>query len=63
MLRVIFGTDWESKTGEWRKLGIKELHELYCSPYVVRGMKSRHMWWKGHVYCMVERRSVFRGLM
>ena len=40
-----------------------ELNYLYCSPYVVRVIKSRRMRWAGHVALMEERRGVYRVLM
>jgi hypothetical protein len=30
VLRVIFGTERDRVTGEWRKLHIEELNDLYC---------------------------------
>jgi hypothetical protein len=35
--------------GSWRKLHNDELHNLYCSPNIVRVIKSRRMRWAGHV--------------
>ena len=32
VLRRIFGTRRDEVTGEWRKLHIEELNDLYCSP-------------------------------
>jgi hypothetical protein len=32
VLRKIFGLKRDEVTGEWRKLHIEELHDLYCSP-------------------------------
>ena len=50
-------------TGEWRKLHNEELNDLYCSPNIVRVIKSRRMRWVGHVACMGERRGVYRVLV
>jgi hypothetical protein len=35
--------------GGWRKLHNEELHNLYCSPNIIRIIKSRRMRWAGHV--------------
>jgi hypothetical protein len=48
VLRRIFGPKREGD-GSWRKLHNDELHSLYSSPNVVRVIKSRRMWWAGHV--------------
>ena len=34
VLKKICGPKWQELTGEWRKLHIKELHDLYCSPNI-----------------------------
>ena len=47
---------------EWRKLH-EELNDLYCSPNIVRGIKSRRMRWAGHVARMGEERGVYRVLV
>jgi hypothetical protein len=39
-------------TGEWKKLHNALLHNLCCSPNVVRVIKSRRMRWTGHVAFM-----------
>jgi hypothetical protein len=47
----------------WRKLYNEELHNLYCSPSVIRIIKSRRMRWTGHVARMGERKNAFRILV
>jgi hypothetical protein len=49
VLRGIFGAKRDEVPGEWRKLHNEELHDLYCSPTVVRVIKSRTIRWAGHV--------------
>jgi hypothetical protein len=49
VLRRIFGPKRDEVTGEWRRLHIEELNDLYCSPNIVRMIKSRRMRWAGHV--------------
>ena len=41
----------------------EELNDLYCSPNIVRVIKSRRMRWAGHVACMGEERGVCRVLV
>jgi hypothetical protein len=40
VLRRIFGRRRYEVTGEWRKLYNDELNDLYCSPNIVRVIKS-----------------------
>jgi hypothetical protein len=40
VLKRIFGPKNDEVTGEWRKLN-EELNDLYCSPNIVRVIKSR----------------------
>jgi hypothetical protein len=42
-----------------RRLHIKELHNLYTFPYVIRMIKSRRMILAGHVACMGEMRNAY----
>jgi hypothetical protein len=60
LLRKIFGPKRE-EDGSWRKLHNDELHSLYCSPNIVRAIKSRRMRWVGHVARMEEGRGVYRA--
>jgi hypothetical protein len=47
-------------TGEWRKLHNEELNNLYCSPTIMRVIKSRRMRWEGRVARMGEKRDEYR---
>jgi hypothetical protein len=55
LLRRIFGPKRDEVTGEWRKLHNEELRDLYCSPSIIRIIKSRKMWWVGHVARMGQK--------
>ena len=59
----IFGPKRDEITGERRKLSNEELNDLYCSPNIFRGIKSRRMRWAGHVEHMGERRGVYKSLV
>jgi hypothetical protein len=45
VLRRMFGAKKDEVTGGWRKLHNEELHNLYCSPSIIRIIKSRRMRW------------------
>jgi hypothetical protein len=62
-LRRIFGPKKHEVTGEWRKLHNEEFNDLYCSPNIVRVIKSRRMSWAGHVARLGEGRGVYRILV
>jgi hypothetical protein len=49
--------------GGWRKLHNEELHNLYCSPSIIRIIKSRRMKWAGHVARMGEKGIAYRILL
>jgi hypothetical protein len=55
VLRRIFGSKKDEVTGGWRKLHNEELHNLYCSPSIIRIMTSRGIRWTGHVARMWRR--------
>ncbi|KAJ4440775.1 hypothetical protein ANN_10621 [Periplaneta americana] len=63
VLRKIFGAKRDEVTGEWRKLHNTELHALYCSPDIIRNIKSRRLRWTGHVARMGESRNAYRVLV
>jgi hypothetical protein len=55
VLRRIFEPKKDEVIGGWRKLHNEELHNLYCSPSIIRMIKSRRMRWAGHVARMGRR--------
>jgi len=48
-LRRLVGSKRDEVTGEWRRLHNEGLNDLYCSPIIVRVIKSRRMRCAGHV--------------
>ena len=63
MFRRIFGPMRDEVTRDWRRLHNEELKDLYCSPNIVRVIKSRRMRWAGHVARMGEESGVYRVLV
>jgi hypothetical protein len=59
----IFGPKRDEETGVRRKLHNEELHNLYCSPSIIRMIKSRRMRLAGHVARMGEKRNAYRILV
>jgi hypothetical protein len=39
----MFGPRKDEVPGDWRKLHVEELHNLYSSPNIIRIIKSRRM--------------------
>jgi len=60
VLRRIFGPKMNEVTGECKKLHNEELNDLYCSPNIVRVIKSRRMRWAEHAARM-GRGEVYTG--
>jgi hypothetical protein len=46
VLTGIFGAKRDEVIGSWRKLHNEELHNLYCSPNIIRMIKLRLKAWK-----------------
>jgi hypothetical protein len=62
-VRRIFGPKRDEVTGGWRKLHNEELHNLYCSPSIIRMIKSMRKEWAGHVAQMGAKRNMNRILV
>jgi hypothetical protein len=56
--RKTFGPKKDEGIGEWRILHNEELCGLYCSPNIIRAIKSRKMRWVGHVARMTKERWI-----
>jgi hypothetical protein len=52
VLRKIFGPKRDEVIGGLRKLHNEEFHNLYCSPSIIKMIKSRRMRRAGHVALM-----------
>jgi hypothetical protein len=61
LLRRIFGPRRGDMMGGW-KIHNEELRDLYCSPNIIRMIKSRRTRWAGHVARMREKQNVYRLL-
>ena len=57
VLRRLFGPRRDEVMREWKRLHNEELNDLYCSPNIVRVIKSRRMRWVGHVAHMGKERG------
>jgi len=63
VMRKIFRPKRDEVTGVWKRLHNEKLNDLYCSPDVIRVIKSRRTRWTGHVGRRGERRGAYRVLV
>jgi hypothetical protein len=63
VLRKVFGPKKDEVQGEWRRLHIKEIYDLYFPPNVMWVIKSRIMRWAEHVAHMGDRIRLYRVLV
>ena len=63
VVRRIFGPMRDEVTGDWRKLHNEEVNDLYCSPNIVRVIKSRRMIWAGNVARTGAGKGMYRVLV
>jgi hypothetical protein len=63
LLRRIFVPKRDEVMREWGKLHNEELYDLYCSPHIIRVIKSRVMRWAEHAARMEETRGLYRVLV
>jgi hypothetical protein len=56
----MFGSK-KDENEEWKRIHNDDLHSLFCSPNIFRGIKSRRLRWASHVVRMEEaRRNAFK---
>jgi len=63
VLRRTFEPKRGEVTREWRKLHNEELNHLYCSPNIVRVIKSRRIRWAVYVARMDDRTGTYGVLV
>jgi hypothetical protein len=63
VLTGIFGPKRDEVIGGWRKVHNEELHNLYCSPSIIRIIESKRMRWVGYVARMGAKRNAYKILV
>jgi hypothetical protein len=63
VLKRVFGPIRDEVTRVWRKLHNEKLNDLYCSPNIVRVIKSRRIKRAGHIARIGKRRWIYRVLV
>jgi hypothetical protein len=62
-LKRIFGPKREEVTGVWRRLHNEELHNLYASPIINKGIKWRRMRWVRYVARTGGMKNAYKNLL
>jgi hypothetical protein len=62
VLRRICGLKRDEVTGGWTKLHNEELHKFYTLTLIIRMIKSRRIWWAGHLTLMGRGEKGRRGM-
>jgi hypothetical protein len=60
-LKKIYESQRDKVRWEWRRLRNEKLHDMYCSPNIIKVMISRCMGWARHVARYVKKRRVYNG--
>jgi hypothetical protein len=63
VVKTILGPKRDEVIGDWRKLYNEELHNLYCSPSIIRIIKSRRVRGAGHIARMEMDRDTYMILL
>jgi len=63
VLRGVFGAERDGVTAGWKIRHNEQLNDLYCSPNIVRVIKSGRMRWAGHVARMGEGSGIYTVLV
>jgi predicted ATP-grasp superfamily ATP-dependent carboligase len=58
----IFGPKRDEVTEKWTKLRNEELNDLYCSPNIIRIIKSKRLIWARQVECMGKKTGTYKVL-
>lgn len=63
MKKTPFGHERAGVTAYWKELQIAKQHDLYCFANITKIIKSRNIWWAGHVARMAGEKfiQVFGG--
>jgi hypothetical protein len=63
ILRKTLGTKREKLAGGWKRLHNEELRNLYASPDIISGIKSRRMKWAGHIERIEDMKNAYSNIV